>query len=455
MSLKNNNKLDTNKYELTISVDAQTFGEGVQKAFRKNAKHINVPGFRQGKAPRKMIEKLYGEGVFFEDAINELYPEALKGAVEEAGLELVAPPEVEVKEVTTEAGFDFVAICITKPDVTVKDYKGIKAQKAVKTVGETDIAERLLSMQNRGARQIDVTDRAAKLSDTVTFDFDGSVDGVAFDGGKSEGFSLELGSGQFIPGFEEQIVGKKIDDEFDVKVTFPEEYQEASLAGKEAVFACKLHGIKEKELPKLDDEFAKDVSEFNTLEELKKDLCAKMQETADHEADTALENQLIDKVIENMTAEIPNEMYESRIDEMVRDFEYRLQSQGMNIDIYLQYTGMELSAFRLTFEEQAKKYVKIRLALEAIAKEEKFEASEAELQAEYEKLAESYKMEVDKIKSLLPASEVTHDILNNKAIDLVKETAVVETIEEKSEAKKPAKKPAAKKAPAKAKKTEE
>lgn len=443
MSLKNTSKIETNKYELTVAVDAKAFEEGIEKAFRKNIKSINVPGFRKGKAPRKMVEKIYGEGVFFEDAINEIYPYALKEAVDEAKLTLVDRPEVEVKEVSREAGFEFVAICITKPEVAVKNYKGIKAQKVVKTVLDDAVSSRLASMQDRNARQINITDRAAELGDTVVFDFDGSVDKVPFDGGKAEKFSLELGSGQFIPGFEEQVVGKKIDEEFDVKVKFPEDYHAEELKGKDAVFACRLHEIKGKELPELDDEFAKDVSEFDTLDDLKKDIKEKMQQAADKESDTSLENQLVDTVIENMTAEIPQVMFENRIDEMVRDFEYRLQSQGMNMELYLQYTGMPLESFRQTFEEQAQKFVKIHLALEEIAKLENMTASEEEVNAEYEKLATAYNLELDKIKTMLPSEDVIHDVLNNKAIDLIKSSAVVTEV---AEADAPAKKATAKKA---------
>lgn len=440
MKLTNTAKIDTNKYELTITVDAQTFEDAIQKVFRKQSKKINVPGFRQGKAPRKMVEKLYGEGVFFEDAINELYPAALSEAIEEAKLEVVAPPTLDVKSVSKAEGFEFTAVCIVKPEVEIKDYKGIKAEKTVKTVSAKDVDERIEGMRARNARLIDIDNRAAALGDSVVFDFEGFTDGKAFDGGKAEKFTLELGSGQFIPGFEDQIVGHSIGEEFDVNVTFPEDYQAEELKGKAAVFKCKLHEIKAKELPELDDEFAKDVSEFDTLKEFKADLKKKMQETADKEADRDYENSLIDAVIENMTAEIPNEMIESRIDEMERDFDYRLQSQGMNKDMYLQYTGMDAASFRLTFKDQAEKQVKIRLALEKIVELEKITVSEDELNEEYKRVAESYGMEVEKVKTFIPQKDFEQDIAVNKAIDLVKENAVV------SEGKAAAKKPAAKKA---------
>ena len=425
MSLTANNKLDTNKYELTIHIDAESFEKALEKAYKKNIKKINVPGFRRGKAPRKMVEKLYGEGVFFEDAINDIYPAALSEAIAEAKLEIVARPEVEMKEADKENGVTFTAVCIVKPEVAVKDYKGIEVEKTVKEVTDEDVANRLKTMQDRNARQIDVEDRASHNGDTLVFDFEGSVDGVPFDGGKAEKYSLELGSGQFIPGFEPQLENRNIGDEFDVNVTFPEDYHAEELKGKEAVFKCKVHEIKAKEVPALDDEFAKDVSEFDTLDELRADIRKKMEEQNEKEASTEVENKLIDKVIENMEAEIPNEMYESAIDDMIRDFDYRLQSQGMNLDTYMKYTGMELTSFRQTFEEQAKKRVQIRLALEKIVELEYIEVSGEDVEAEYKKLADMYQMEADQVKQFVSAEELSKDIAVNKAVDLVKENAVI------------------------------
>lgn len=425
MSLTGTNKVDTNKFELTVHVDAESFEKALETAYRKNVKKINVPGFRKGKAPRKMVERLYGEGVFFEDAINALYPTALSDAIKEANLEVVARPEVEAKDVSKENGFEFVATCVVKPEVSVKDYLGIEVEKTVKTVTDGDVEKRISSMRDRNARLIDVEDRASQKGDTLTFDFDGSVDGVPFEGGKAEKFSLELGSGQFIPGFEEQLENRKIGEEFDVNVTFPEEYHSEELKGKAAVFKCVVHEIKAKELPELDDEFAKDVSEFDTLEELRSDIRAKMQEQADKSASDEVENKLIDKVIENMEAEIPEEMNEARIDDMLRDFQYRLQSQGMELNTYLQYTGMDLPSFRMTFEEQAKKQVKIRLALEKIVELENIVPTEEELAGEYARIAEGYKMEVEKIREMIPQEDFVKDMAVNKAIDLVKSSAKI------------------------------
>ncbi len=425
MSLVESKNVATNKYELTIKVDADTFKAAIDKVYRKNAKSIQVPGFRKGKAPRAMVEKMYGEAVFFEDAVNDLYPEAVANAVEEAKLEIVARPDVEVTEVSKEEGVTIVATCIVKPEVSVKDYKGIEVERAEEAVTDEMIDNKLASMQQRNARMIDVEGRAAKNGDTVVFDFEGFVDDKAFDGGKAVKFSLTLGSGQFIPGFEEQIEGKEIGEEFDVNVTFPEDYHAEELKGKPAVFKCKLHEIKEKELPALDDEFAKDVSEFDTLEELKNDLKAKEVAAAKQAADDAVENKLVDAVIANMEAEIPEQMYENRVDSMVQDFDYRLQSQGMNLETYLKYTGMDMDAFRKTFRPQAEKQVQIRLALEKIVELEALDATEEELDAEFAKMAENYKMDVKQIKKYVPAEQLKQDLLVNKAIDLVKNTAVV------------------------------
>lgn len=434
MGLVSSNKVETNKYELIVTIDADAFEAAVEKAYRKSVKKISVPGFRPGKAPRKMIEKLYGEGVFFEDAVNDLYPSALASAVEEAKLELVDRPEVEITKIEKADGVEFKATCIVKPEVEVSDYKGIKAEKTVKTVTDEDLNGELNKMADRNARVVSVEDSAAENGDITVIDFEGFVDGKAFDGGKAEGFSLTLGSGQFIPGFEDQVVGHNVEDEFDVNVEFPAEYQAEELAGKPAVFKVKLHEIKTRQLPAIDDEFVKDVSEFDTLDQLKEDITKKLQEQYDKSADTEVENQLIDAVIANMKAEIPEVMFENRVDESVREFEYRLQSQGMNLELYLQYTGMEMDAFRKTFREQAEKQVKIRLALEKIVELENIQPSAEEIAAEYDKMAENYKMEVEKIKGYIPEKDLVKDLAVNKAIDLIKDSA--EIVEKKPAAKK-------------------
>ncbi len=424
MSLVSKNNVATNKFELEVHVPADEFEKACQNAYLKRVKKIEVPGFRKGKAPRKTIEKLYGEGIFFEDAINAVYPVALEAAVEEAGLELVARPMVDVTDVSKEDGFTFKATCIVKPEVSVKNYKGIKASKEVKEVTDEDIDKEIDRLRNRNARTISVSDRAAQNDDVVVIDFDGSVDGVPFDGGKAEKFDLTLGSGQFIPGFEDQIVGHNVGDEFDVNVKFPEDYHAEELKGKDSVFKVKIHEINAKELPDADDEFAKDVSEFDTLAEMKEDIKKKLTEQNEKTATTEFENKLIDEVIANMEGEIPEEMYESRIDEMIRDFDYRLRSQGMDINVYLQYTGMDMDSFRLTFKEQAEKQVKIRLALEKVVELEKIEATDEDLEKEYQRIADSYNMELDKVKTMLPAADLMADVAVNKAVDLIKDSAV-------------------------------
>ena len=459
MAITKKEQTGKNTYELIVKVDGEIFKKALDNSFKKNSAKIQVPGFRKGKAPRSIIEKMYGEGVFFEDAINECYPEAYEAAIKESELEPVNKPDVEVLSVDKE-GFEFKANITVKPEVEISSYKGIKATKEVKTVTDADIDNQIEQLRERNSRMISVEDRASKNGDTVVFDFEGFVDGVAFDGGKAEKYSLVLGSGQFIPGFEGQLEGREIGSEFSVNVTFPEDYHAEELKGKPAEFKCKLHEIKEKELPELDDEFAKDVSEFDTLEALREDTRANLQKNFDSSAEIAFENELIDKVVENMTVEVPDCMIDNRVDEMVNEFAYRLSSQGMNLEMYMQYTGLDMDSMRKTYREQAEKQVKVRLALDKIAELENIEITDADLDAEFAKIAESYSMEVEKIKELIPADEVKKDMMATKAIELVKAEsapAAKKTAAKKAPAKKaddaeaPAaeKKPAAKKAPAK------
>lgn len=426
MSLVSKNNVETNKFELEVLVPAEEFEKACERVYKKKVKRIEVPGFRKGHAPRKTIEKLYGEGIFFEDAVNDVYPGALQSAVEEAELEIVCRPEVEVTDVSKENGVTFKAVCTVKPEVIVKDYKGIKAAKEVAEVTDVDIAAEIDRMRERNARTVDVEGRAVENGDIVSIDFEGFLDGEPFDGGKAENFSLTIGSGQFIPGFEEQIIGHNAEEEFDVNVTFPEDYHAEELKGKGTTFKVKIHGISTKELPEADDEFAKDVSEFDTLEELKEDIRKRQAEANEKKAASEFENKLIDAVIENMEAEIPAEMYEVRIDEMIRDFEYRLQSQGLNLDMYLQYSGLDKDSFRKTFEAQAQRQVKIRLALEKIVEVEGIEPTEEEIEKEYARLAEAYKMDAEKLKPMIPAADVKKDVAVNKAIDLIRDSAVAE-----------------------------
>jgi trigger factor len=388
-------------------------------------KKISIPGFRPGKASRKMIEKTYGEGVFYEEAINSIYPQAVADAVEEAKLELVDRPVVDIVSISKEEGVALKAVCITKPEIEVSNYKGIEVTKTVNDVTDEAINAEIEKLRQKGMRIITVEDRAAQMDDDVVIDFEGFVDNVAFEGGKAENFTLTLGSGQFIPGFEEKIVGHNIDEEFDIDVTFPEDYPSKEIAGKPAVFKIKLHEIKAKELPEVDDEFVKDTTEFDTVDELKADLKKKLEEAEARRADNEVETKLMDTVIENISGEIPDVMYEHRIDDMVHDFEHRLQAQGLNIDIYLQYTGMEMDSFRKTFAEQAEKQVKLRLALEKIAEVENIEVTDEEVDAEFAKLAEAYKMELDQVKAYIAAEDLKKDIAVGKTVDFIKEQAVI------------------------------
>ncbi len=441
MSLKNANKVDTNRVELEIEVDADRFETAVNDAYKKNVRKMNIPGFRKGKAPRHLVEKMYGTGVFYEDAVNAVYPSALDEAIKESGYEYVEDKiDFDVTSVGAE-GLQFKATITVKPEVELEAYKGLKAEKKAVEVTDADVEEELKKLQDRQSRLVTVEDRAAEMGDTVTFDFEGRVDGELFDGGKAENYTLTLGSGQFIPGFEEQLAGKKTDEECDVEVTFPEDYQAAELAGKPAVFHCKMHEIKAKELPELNDEFAKDCSEFDTLDELKADLRKNIEHRREHEVEDAFESELLEQLLAGFKAEVPEAMYEHRVEDSVRDFDYRLQSQGLNLDTYLQYTGMDHDAFRNGFREQAEKQVKIRLALEKIVALENIEPSDDDIEAEFAKLADQYKMDVEKVKSLIDSKDLARDLAVGKAMDLIKETAVAgETKPKKtSKAKKDAK----------------
>ena len=446
MSLKSSNKVDTNKYELEISIDSASFCDAIQKVYKKEAKNITVKGFRKGKAPLHMIEKLYGEAVFFDDALNYLYEGALLGAVDEAGLKIVDVEKTDVVSVSKAEGAELKVTVIVEPEVELGDYKGLKAQRVTPVVSDEEVDAEIGRMADRNSRVVAVEGRAAEINDMTVIDFEGFVDGTAFEGGKGEGYSLTLGSGQFIPGFEEQIVGHNVGDEFDVNVTFPAEYQAEELAGKEAVFKCKLHEIKAKEMPAIDDEFAKDVSEFDTLDALKEDIKNKALERKNKAADEDVENQLIEAVVEGMKAEIPDAMIENRSNESVREFDYRLRSQGMDLETYLKYTGTTVEDFKATFRPQSEKQVKMRLALEKIAEVEALTATEEELTAEYEKIASSYGMEVEQVKAAISEKDVAHDLSLNKAIDIVKASAKIEDVAEKKPA---AKKTAAKKTTAK------
>lgn len=425
MSLKATNNVETNKYELEIEISAEDFEAAIEKAYLKARKNIAMPGFRKGKAPRKLIEKEYGEQVFFEDAVNLLYAPVVNGAVEESGLELVTRPEVEVTEISKENGVKLKATCITKPEVEVKDYKGIEVEKVVNPVTDEDINKQLDALREKNVTVETVDDRAAENGDDVVIDFEGFKDDVAFEGGKAEDFTLSLGSGQFIPGFEDQIVGHNAAEDFDINVTFPDEYQVKELAGAPAVFKIKLKSISKKVMPELDDDMVKDSTEFDTVDEYKADVKKKLEEANEKHADSEVEAKIFDKVIENMTAEIPQVMFDNRVNEMIGELEQRLAPQGISLDLYMQYTGQTIDTVKKAYAEQAEKQVKLRLALEKIAKLENIEVTEDELKAEFDKLAEAYKLDVDQIKQFIHDDDLKKDIAVGKAVDLIKDAAVI------------------------------
>ena len=422
MTVKSCEKLEKSRVALTIETSAEEFEAAVNKAYLKMRGKINVPGFRVGKAPRKIIEKMYGAEVFYEEAVNIILPDAYEAAVKEQELEVVGYPQVELESCTKD-GVVFKCTVAVYPEVKLGQYKGLEAPKAEVKVVAADVNARLKEMADRNSRLVSV-ERAVKKGDTADIDFEGFDNGVAFDGGKGENFDLEIGSGSFVPGFEDQLIGMKAGEEKDIDITFPENYT-PELAGKPVVFHVKVNGITETQLPALDDDFAKDISEFDTLEELKADIKGKLEHERTHAAEDAVENQLLDQLLEGFKAEVPDAMYNHRVDESVRDFDYRLQSQGLNLQTYMQYTGMDMDAFRAGFREQAEKQVKIRLALEKIASLENIAPSDEELEAEYAKYAEQYKMDVEKIKSLIPSAELSKDLAVGKAMEMIKETAVI------------------------------
>ena len=424
MNLVKSEKNENSMHYLEFSIDKATFDAAVEKVYRKQVKNINVPGFRKGKAPKSVIEKMYGAGVFYEDAINDLIPENYEAAVKEANITPVAQPEIDVVSLD-DNGLVLSAKVAVKPEMQIKDYKGIEAVKTVAEVTDEQVDRELDMIRERNSREIEITDEAAQMGDIVKIDFDGSVDSVAFDGGKGTDYSLKLGSGSFIPGFEEQIAGHTIGEEFDVNVTFPEDYHAAELAGKASVFKTKVNAISRIELPELDDEFAKDVSEFDTLDELKADIKAKIQEREEKQAENEFEEKLIEALIEKLEGEIPEAMFLNETENFVRDFDNRLRSQGMDMNLYFKYTGLTLDALREQMRPQAERQVKARLALEAIAALEGVVASEAEINEEYQRIADAYHLEVEQVKSMLDDASIIADLQVKKAMDIVKESAVV------------------------------
>lgn len=426
MNLKSSKKLETNRYELEIEISKEDFSKAVDKAYRKNIKKISIPGFRRGKAPRAFVEKYYGENIFYEDAINSIYPETVEEAVKEANLEVINDKvDFDIVEIGKDKGLTFKVALTVKPEVNIQNYKGIEIKAKPVEVTEEEISKELEKQRERNARFIEVTDRAAKDGDIVVIDFKGSVDGIAFDGGEGTNHSLKLGSKQFIEGFEEQIVGHKKDEDFSINVKFPEDYGAKDLAGKDAVFEIKLHEIKEKELPELDDEFVKDISEFDTLKEYKEDVKAKLLESKETESKNDIDNQIIDKVNGLLEAEIPEAMFENKVNEDINDFARRLQSQGLDMKTYMQYTGLDNEKFKKEFRPMAERQVKLRLALEKISELEKLEPTAQEIENKYKEYAENYKMDVEKIRTFIPEKDIKMDLSCEKAIDFLRENAKI------------------------------
>ena len=478
--LKSCEKIETNVYAVEIALEGDAFKAAVTKAYTKTRGKYNVPGFRKGKAPKHIIETYYGKEAFWYDAIDAEYPALYEAAVKEAGINPVAAPYDDEIVDMSENGFTIKFKVTVKPEVELKAYKGIKAEKEKVTVKKAEVKAEVDKALEKDAKLVAVEGKAAKKGDIATIDFEGFLNGEAFEGGKGEGYDLELGSGNFIPGFEEQVIGHKVDEEFDIDVTFPEDYGAEELAGKPVVFKIKLHKIMKKELPKYDDEFVKDVSEFDTIADYEKSLEEEIKARKEAAADRDFENKVMDTLVDNVVAEIPAVMIEKEIDNQINEFDYRLRSQGMQMEMYLQYLGMDIAALRDSYKDGAEKQVKLRLALEKIIELEKIEISDEDIETELKTYADAYNMPIEKIKSLVAAEDVKADLGCRKAMDIVKETAVAgakkapakkkaeaedaEAPAEKKapakkapakkkaaadDAEKPAKKPAAKKAPAK------
>lgn len=456
MKLNKTEKKEKSIVELEVAVLKDEFEAAIEKAYRKNAKNIAIPGFRKGKAPRKLIEQMYGKGVFYEDAINESYPAAYDEAVKEAGLDVVGRAEVDIKEIDENGnGYTFIAKVPVRPEITLGKYTGLSAEKSDVNVSDEQVDREIENLRKRVATYKDCTE-PLKMGDTAVIDFEGFIDGVPFEGGKGENHPLILGSGSFIPGFEEQLVGAKVGDAVDVKVTFPEEYHAAELAGKPAVFKCTIRAGKEILLPELNDEFAKDVSEHETFAALKEDVQKGLLEEAERVSANDFEEKILDQIIETMEGEIPQAMYDSKLDRMLEEYSYKLQLQGIDMETYLKANNMDMQSFRMIFMPQAERQVKVALILRKVAELEKIEVSDDEVNAEYKKLAEAYNMDEEKVKKLTPADIIKEDLAMSKALDFIREhskavkpKAAKKTKEKAAETDAETEKPAKKKAPAK------
>lgn len=426
MNLIKSEKTDKGVWTLQFSVDKDTFAKAVSDSFRKNSGKITVPGFRKGKAPRAVVEKMYGKGYFYEDAFNAVLPAAYEEALKESKLDTVGQPDFDVVSVSDEDGVVFSAKVAVRPEVKIENYFGIEAEKTVAPVTDEEVDQEIKTLQERNSRETDLDEGGkAEMGDICTIDFDGSIDGVPFDGGKGSDYPLKLGSGNFIPGYEEQVAGHTLNETFDVKVSFPADYHVKELAGKPAVFKTTIHKIQHIELPALDNDFAKDFTEFDTFDEYKKDVKAKIAKRYEDEADSAFESAVLDTLIEKVEAEIPEAMYVAETENFVRDYDNRLRMQGLDLKTYFQYTGLDLDKLRAQLRPQAEKQVKLRLALEKIAELEKLEATEEDINGEIKRIANAYQMKEEDVRKAVPLDSVAEDMKVKKAMDLVKEKAVI------------------------------
>lgn len=425
MALKSSNNVETNVYALEIEISAEEFDAAQNKVFAKQKNRIQLPGFRKGKVTRKMAENFYGKGWLYEDALDICFPKAVEEAAKEAQLEIVGTKNADIKEIGAEGVLMTVEVYV-KPEIELSEYKELKATKKKVEATEEEIKERIDALLERNARLVSVEDRAAQNGDITVIDFEGFVDGTAFDGGKGENYELTLGSGQFIPGFEEQVVGHSTGEEFDVNVKFPTEYT-PELADKDAVFKIKLHEIKVKELPELDDEFAQDAADCDTVDALKKSIEKEIKEHKEEENEREIESQLLQKLSENVQGEIPEVMYDNEVNDQIRNIDYRLSAQGLNLETYLQYTGMTIEQYKESMKDSAVQNVKVRLALQKVAALENLEVTDEELEAEYDKFALQYQMDKEEIKKVVPVEGLRGDLLNEKAIKFVRDNAKVTT----------------------------
>lgn len=424
MNLKSSNNVETNKHELLLEVTPEELNQAINEVYRRESKRMNVPGFRKGKAPRAFIEKYYGEDVFFQAAVDHLYNPMMNAAIEQSELEVVGVNSYSIEKISKEEGIEAKLTVTVQPEVKIDGYKGIEVVKESVEPTAEEIDSEIERVRQRNSRVVTVEDRAAEDGDIVVIDFDGYTDGKQFDGGKAENFDLTLGSGQFIPGFEEQVVGHNVDDEFDVKVKFPEDYHAEELKGKDATFKIRLHEIKHRELPDVDDEFVKDVSEFDTLEEYRKDLENSIRTRKEHAAETSTEQQLIKAIVDKVEADVPQMMIDREVDEIINSFDMQLRDQGMNLETYLKYTQGTVEALQEQYRERAEQQVKVRLGLAKIAEQEGLEVTDEEIEAEYKKVADAYGMPIENVKAMVRSKDISKDVANQKAMDLVKESTV-------------------------------